>query len=168
MQIPFFLDTFHMIILLHFSYWGFVHLLRFIQDLTCTNSVIPGKPNYRWTSDSWSWLQTWITVTPTSSQLAWLQGISSVLTLWYSHMQAQCPELPKVQWYGRRGSIFLPLCSFGSLEEALRRVEAFAPHQHPPLSTQQLSISNKKSGVSQLIISKRRSGIGCFRGKAGI
>lgn len=49
---PFSLDTFHLIILPHSSCWGFVHLLRLIQDLTCPNSTMPGKPNCRWTSGS--------------------------------------------------------------------------------------------------------------------
>lgn len=139
---PFSLDIFRMIIPLHSSYWGFVHLLRLIQDLTCPNSTIPGKPNCRWTSGCWSWFaQSWITVTPTSSRVARLHGTSTVLAVWCSHMQAQCPELLKVQWYGRRQSIFLLFCSLGSFEEALRRAGAFVPHQHPTLSAQQLSSS---------------------------
>lgn len=53
---PFSLDTFHLLVLLHSSCWGFLHLLRLIQVLTCPNSTTPGKPDCRWTSGGRSWL----------------------------------------------------------------------------------------------------------------
>lgn len=52
------------------------------------------------------------------------------LVVWYSHMQAQGPELFKVQWYGRSGPVVLPFC-FGDFEETLGRAGALGSPSAP-------------------------------------